>query len=194
MPSLRDSQWRRDLVHIVQQSRWLMRALHAVRALEIESWCIGAGAMRNVVWDYLHGYREPSALADVDVAYFDLTVDPGDDQRIQKLLQAREPSVPWEITNQAFVHTWFEAYFGHPVEPLRSLEEAVASWPEFATSVGVSLTDEGRIEITAPHGLDDLFEMRVQRNPTRVSVETYRSRVLEKQYLQRWPRVAIIPS
>ena len=171
-----------------------MRALHAVRAAEIESWCIGAGAVRNVVWDHLHGYREPSALADVDVAYFDLTVDPGDDDRIQKLLQTLEPGLPWEVTNQAFVHTWYEAYFGHPVEPLRSLEEAIASWPEFATSVGVSLTGQGCIEIIAPHGLQDLFEMRVQRNPTRVSVETYRSRVREKQYVQRWPRVAIVPS
>jgi len=194
MPSSRESQWRHDLEHIVQQSPWLMLALRAARASRIPSWCIGAGAVRNVVWDHLHGYREPSALADVDVAYFDPAADPRDDERIQRLLETREPGVPWEVTNQAFVHTWFEGYFGHPVKPLRSLEEAVASWPEFATSVGVNLTDQGRIEIIAPHGLHDLFEMRIQRNPTRASVETYRSRVQEKQYVQRWPRVTIVPS
>ncbi|PCE34229.1 hypothetical protein BZL54_01300 [Burkholderia ubonensis subsp. mesacidophila] len=30
---------------------------------------------------------------------------------------------------------WFDATFGHPVSPLVSLEDAVALWPEFATSV-----------------------------------------------------------
>jgi len=33
----------------------------------------------------------------------------------------------WEVTNQAGVHLWFEREFGHPVHPLRSLVDAVAS-------------------------------------------------------------------
>ena len=48
-----------------------MPALTAVRELNLESRCIGAGAVRNLVWDSLHGYAQPSALSDVDVAYFD---------------------------------------------------------------------------------------------------------------------------
>ena len=31
--------------------------------------CIGAGALRNLVWDALHG-QPRSGLADVDLAYF----------------------------------------------------------------------------------------------------------------------------
>ena len=45
------------------------------------------------------------------------------------------PDVPWEVTNQAHVHLWFEEHFGHAVPPLSSLSDAVASWPEYATSV-----------------------------------------------------------
>lgn len=97
------------------------------------------------------------------------------------------------MTNQAFVHTWFERYFVHPVPPLGSIEEAVASWPEYATSVGVFLTPQGRIVVIAPHGLEDLFALQVRRNPVRVSIETYRQRVAQKQYTKRWPRVSVVP-
>lgn len=49
------------------------------------------------------------------------------------------------------------------------------------------------IGITAPHGLEDLFAMRVRRNPAVVSVATYRQRVAEKRYAERWPRVTVVP-
>lgn len=171
-----------------------MPALQAVQSLHLKSWCIGAGAVRNLVWDHLHQYDEPSPLADVDVAYF----DPGDSRkdaetRIQNALEARMPGVPWEVTNQAFVHLWFEGHFGHAVAPLNSLEEAVASWPEYATSVGVYIDNTGSIEIIAPHGLEDLFALRIRRNPVRVSAETYRQRIAQKQYIKRWPRVSVVP-
>jgi uncharacterized protein len=172
-----------------------MQALTAVRDLQLPEWCIGAGAVRNLVWDALGATASPSMLADVDVAHFDpvdLTAE--HDQSIEARLRAAIPTVPWEVTNQAAVHRWFEQVFGHPVAPLASLEEAVASWPEFATAVGLRLEPDDTITVIAPHGLDDLFDMIVRRNPTRVSVETYRRRVTEKKYAQRWPGVRIIAS
>lgn len=188
------SQQQEDLRRIARASRWFLPALEAVRSLQLKSWCIGAGAVRNLVWDHLHAYEEPSALSDIDVAYFDPSRGgPGHDAEIQAQLVSQEPGFPWEVTNQAFVHTWFEGHFGHPVRPLVSLDDAVASWPEYATSVGLCLTDSGGIEVIAPHGLDDLFALRVRRNPARVSVETYRQRVQQKQYAKRWPRVTVVP-
>ena len=183
-----------DLERIVRASPWFMPALQTVQSLHLRSWCIGAGAVRNLVWDYLHEFAEPSALADIDVAYFDEEDPrPETEAAIQVLLAARAPCVPWEVTNQALVHLGFEGHFGHAVAPLGSLEEAVASWPEYATSVGVRLGSAGAIEIIAPYGLEDLFSLRVRRNPVRVSVETYRRRVEQKQYAKRWPRVSVEP-
>lgn len=193
MPSPNNSRHHEKLISIAQQSSWFMQALRAVRSLKLQSWCIGAGAVRNLVWDYLHDYNVPSVLADLDVAYFDITAELCQDIELQESLNLMEPSIPWEVTNQAFVHTWFERYFGYHVQPLHSLEEAVATWPEFATSVGITLSDHDRIDIIAPHGLEDLFAMRIQRNPTRASIETYRSRVLQKEYPRRWPRVTVVP-
>lgn len=180
------------LRQIAAASPWMMAALQAVRELGLPHWCIGAGAVRNLVWDHLHGLAVPSALADVDVAYFDASPwQPADDLAWQQRLQASLPGVPWEVTNQAWVHTWFEAHFGHAVPPLTSLEDAVASWPETASAVGLSLSPAGQVQVIAPLGLDDLFALRVRRNARRVSVHTYRQRVASKRYDQRWPRVTV---
>ena len=182
-----------QLVALARDSTWLMPALTAVRELNLDSWCIGAGVIRNLVWDCLHGYAEPSVLRDVDVAYFDASnLATERDAELQHRLKEKLTHIPWEVTNQAGVHLWFEGYFGHPVSPLTSLTEAVSTWPEYATSVGLTLMSDDTIEVIAPHGLDDLFGMMVRRNPTRVSIETYRQRVIEKRYAERWPNVQIV--
>ena len=192
--SVSNAELERRLIAIASESQWFMEALLAVRKLQLSSWCIGAGAVRNLVWDALHQVASPSALADVDVAYYDRTNLAAErDAELQGILASYLPSVPWEVTNQAGVHQWFEAHFGHAVEPLRSLEEAVASWPEYATSVGISIQSNGSLRVTAPHGLQDLFALVVRRNPTRVSVETYRQRVAQKRYAERWPKVKVVP-
>ena len=182
------------LARIVAASPSFMAQLRAVRSLQLAAWCIGAGALRNLVWDHLHGHAEASACRDVDVAYFEPAgAPPRDERALQAALQALLPGVPWEVTDQARVHEWFEQSFGHPVAPLRSLEEAVASWPEYATAVGVWLDAAGAVQVIAPHGLDDLFAQRIRRNPARVSVDTYRQRVQQKQYTRRWPAVTVEP-
>ncbi len=170
-----------------------MDALAHVRALCLPAWCVGAGAVRNLVWDALHGHATPSSLPDIDVAFFDeADCSPARDAALQARLAAAAPGTPWEVTNQAGVHLWFEQHFGHAVAPLRSLEDAVASWPEFATAVGLRLDDDGRLHVIAPLGLDDLFGMVVRRNPARVSLQAYRQRVASKRYTQRWPRVTVV--
>ena len=181
------------LRHIARSSAWFMQALEAVRDLELSTWCIGAGAVRNLVWDALHDYATPSRLPDIDVAYFDASdLAPEREADLQRRLYAAMPGIPWEVTNQAAVHRWFEAYFGHAVGPLASLPAAVASWPEYATCVGLCLHQDNSIEVIAPHGLDDLFNCVVRRNPTRVSMETYRLRIEQKNYASRWPRVTVV--
>jgi hypothetical protein len=182
------------LIDIAMCDPRFVAALRAVRSLDLGDWCIGAGAVRNLVWDKLHGKSAPSQLNDVDVAYFDANDFSRErDVALQARLAAIEPAVPWEVTNQAGVHLWFEDLFGHPVAPLRSLDEAVASWPEFATAVGITLDAEDTMRVIAPHGLDDLFAMLVRRNPRRVSIETYRHRVATKRYAERWSQVRVMP-
>ncbi|HDR9881384.1 TPA: nucleotidyltransferase family protein [Burkholderia cenocepacia] len=163
------------LVSLARECSWFWPALVAVRSLNLPSWCIGAGAVRSLVWGSLHGLESSSALSDVDVAYFDgADLSAERDATFQSHPSRMHPQLPWEVTNQAVVHTWFEAAFGYAVPPLKSLEAAVAPWPEYATAVGLTLLPDDTIRVLAPYGLDDLFAMVVRRSPERVSVATYR--------------------
>ncbi|MEN6079539.1 nucleotidyltransferase family protein [Chromobacterium piscinae] len=160
------------LAELVRASPWLMRALRAARELGLADWCIGAGAVRGLVWDALHGFEsKPSALSDIDLVYFDASdLSAERDIALQRRLASEHPDLPWEVTNQA----------------------AVATWPEYATAVGVALNADDSLRIIAPFGLDDLFDMTVRRNPVRASAEIYRRRVADKRYRERWPRVTVI--
>jgi hypothetical protein len=169
-----------------------MTALSAARSLRLDSWCIGAGAVRSLVWDRLHGYETLSSLEDVDVVYFDSDAHgPEQDSQLESRLRSLMPGMQWEVTNQATVHHWFATEYGQVVNPLRSLQEGVSTWPEFATCVGVHLGDDDSIGIVAPHGLEDLFALRVRHNALRASVEVYRHRVESKRFNERWPKLLI---
>lgn len=183
------------LAALVAASPAWMGWLQAARAQGLADWCIGAGALRNLVWDALHGHAQPTPPEDVDLVYFAPDVAPGTHERaVEAALRRLRPDVPWEVCNQAFVHHWHAARFGQAVPPLASLAEAVASWPEYATAVGVCLDGDGRLRVIAPHGLGDLFAGIVRHNPARASAAAYRQRVASKRLAERWPRITVVPA
>ena len=178
------------LVRLVASSDQLMTALRCVRTLDLRSWCIGAGMVRNLVWDALHGFST-SAPADVDVVHFDTQAAQEVDDELERRLRALMPGLNWEVTNQAQVHRSFESVRGRIVPPLRSLEEGISTWPEIATCVGVYLAADESVRVIAPHGLDDLFELRIRHNPSRASAADFRERVRSKGFQERWPRLTV---
>jgi uncharacterized protein len=182
-----------QLVAMVRSSSMLMRALHVARAVDPPDWLIGAGAIRSLVWDRLHGIQRPPSPEDVDLVFFDST-DLGREreEEVQDALAARAPDIPWDAKNQAAVHLWYPEVFGIDVEPLNSSVDGVATWPETATSVAVRLLADESICVVAPCGLDDLFGLVCRRNPRRVTPEEYRRRIHSKRLEARWPRVRIV--
>jgi hypothetical protein len=182
------------LIRMVRSSPTLMELLSIVRDLELASWCIGAGAVRSMVWNQLHGFAAPSHYDDVDVAYFDEAAGEEQDGELSKQLRDLLPSVRWEVTNQALVHHWFLNKYSQVVPPLRSLADGIATWPEYATCVGVTLRADDSIEIIAPHGLEDLFHLRVRHNPIRASAAMFSERVKSKRFTERWPMLSVISS
>ncbi len=167
----------------------LMRALQAGRELGLADWCIAAGAVRNPVWDRLFGGTGTAGIAsDVDLVYFDAAdTDTRRDRALQARLRARVPELDWEVVNQAGVHHWYEADYGCAVAPYRSLEQALASWPETATAVGLRLETDDQLTVLAPLGLHDLFDGVLRHNPARSSAAQFQQRVHSKRFLQRWP-------
>ena len=180
------------LLAILRGHPWFMTALDAVSEMGLQQWCIGAGVIRNIVFDHLDG-GSMTPIRDVDVAYFDLSdLSDHKDREYEHTLKVSMPNVPWEVTNQAAVHLWFRRKFGYHVPPLSSIKEAVATWPETCTAIGVTKMLKDGYKVYAPCGLEDLFGMVIRRNPVRVDVRTYNARISSKQYDQRWKSVRII--
>ena len=184
----------RRLILMVRSSSALMELLDAARRLNLSSWCIGAGVIRSLVWDRLHGFATPSHYDDVDVVYYDDVAGPEQEAELLGRLQNLKPSVRWEVTNQALIHHWFLNRHSQVVPPLGSLLEGIATWPEYATCVGVTLNSDGSIEVIAPYGLEDLFQLRVRHNPTRANAGVFTERVMSKRFTERWPMLSIVPS
>lgn len=192
-----------QVLSLVRQTPWLMQALAAAGRQGWSSWCIGAGAVRCAVWEALHdrtaGVRPPPGLGDMDAVYFDAQeVAQGRWQSAQasarRQLQDSLPWARWEVVNQAAVHCWYRGAAGQPVPPFASLEEAVASWPEVATCVGVYLDARNELQLVAPLGLDDLLALRVRYNasqPERVDARTYAQRMQSKPWQRHWPLLQI---
>jgi hypothetical protein len=153
----------------------------------------GSGVIRNIVWDHLHGHTTPTPVKDVDLVFFDRDdLSTEREEAIEAELRRLEPDVPWEVKNQAAVHLWYEARFGHPLPPLRSLQDAIGTWPETAVAIGVRLLSKDALRVIAPCGLEDLLEMTLRRNPRLVTAAFFRRRVQEKRIEELWPRVRVV--
>jgi hypothetical protein len=188
MPEI-NTAYEQQLIDLVSRTPSLMQALRTVRAVNLKSWAIAAGAIRSMVWDELHGFVTPSPLPDLDVVFYDDGLERlVSEADIQQRLQASMPDYQWEVVNQATVHSWLREQ-GMQVNPFQSLEEGIASWPETATCVGVFLDDKDQIKVIAPHGLDDLFELKLRHNTTMVPISVFEERIARKKFQTKWPNL-----
>ncbi len=188
-----NSSYESQLKQLIFESSMISNILQAARTVDLPNWYIGAGLLRNLVWDHLHQYDKPSPLNDVDVAFFDANdLSRERDKKANEQLTAVLPNIEWEATNQAAVHTWHEAYFGYPVDPYESAEDGIAAWPETATAVAVRFLPDESLKIFAPFGLEDLFEMKLRRNKRKVTLEEFHNRYRKKEIKKKWPYVTFI--
>lgn len=174
---------------IIRASPWLLEALETIRSLALPDWYLAAGAIRNTVWDALHGSISLQPRSDLDVIYF----DPADARnQAEDMLRAAFPEYVWEVTNQATVHRWQSEDTGCEIPAYVSIAASMASWPETATAVGVRLTDGGAMDFVAPYGLVDLFGLTLRPSPAASDPRAYASRLRQKAWRVRWPRLLIV--
>lgn len=162
-------------------------ALQVARQLQLNDWCLAAGFVRNLVWDRLHGYAEPTPLDDIDLIYFDPTdTTEGRDRYLESQLYEMQAR-PWSVKNQAKMHT------RNGDGPYHSTADAMTYWVEIETAVGVRLTDESDsgLEIVAPFGLGSLFNLTVTMNLKRKKPKAFAARVQGKEWKRKWPRLFI---
>ncbi len=154
-----------DLARFVLAHPALLEPLRTVAALGLPDAWIGAGFLRDAVWDALHGLPfGTNPPSDVDVVWFDpARATAAADAAIEAQLRAARPAVPWEVRNQARM----AARNGHA--PYAGTLDAMAHWPDTATAVAARLNPAGgaaaAVEVAAPWGVDDLLAGLVRPTP-----------------------------
>lgn len=164
------------------------RAIEAVAALALHDCWIGAGFVRDAVWDHLHGRAARPPVGDVDVLLFDAgMLDAAFERRIERQLRSAIPALDWSVKNQARMH------LRNGDDPYRSTAEAMRYWPETATAVAVRLDAAGAIEINAPLGLGDLFALRLRPTPAfrGDKLPIFEKRISSRRWLSRYALLTV---
>jgi hypothetical protein len=92
------------------------------------------------------------------------------------------------VRNQARVHVWFEGKFGEAYSPLSCSAEALERFTSSTFAVGARLEPDGRMNIFAPFGLEDLFALKLRPNPVRRTGGFARTAEAARR---RWPELQI---
>lgn len=176
-----------DIRVLLAETPQLRDALKAVRKLDLPDAWIGAGLLRNAVWDRIHGFAF-AAPNDVDVAFFDpATLAPEYDARLQQRLTSLAPAYPWDVKNQARMHERHE----HPV--YKGTLDAISHWVETATAIAARLDENGDVELAAPHGFDDLLALTIRPVPSHATdLSAFEERLVRKRWRDRWPRLRVV--
>jgi len=178
-----------DILDLIATEPERMAVLNQVAALELPDCWIGAGFVRNLVWDHLHGFDDRTPLNDVDVIYFDAAnVSKVMESKIKNSLAQANPKIKWDVKNQARMHE------ANNDPPYVSTPDALNYWPETATAVAVRLWQAGsdRLELAAPFGIDDLVNLIVRPTPAFTGrPEQFQRRQAEKNWRAVWPRLTI---
>ena len=172
---------------IVRADASALTVLAAVRSLHLPDGWVGAGFVRNRVWDHLSGVPV-SPFNDIDVVYF----DPADPEgRAEAMYEARlqrcVTSVQWQVRNQVRMH------LRNGDAPYRDVADAVSHWLETPTAVAVRLGESDRIEVLAPCGVEDLLSLICRPTASgRAKIDDYRKRISDKGWTERWPGLRVL--
>lgn len=176
-----------QVIAILAHDPLRLACLSAVRDLGLPDAWIGAGFVRNAVWDALTNRAHALHESDVDVVFFDpaLADEPhaqDAEQALEQSLARTVPGLAWSVTNQARM----AARNGDA--PYRDTADAIAHWPETATAVAAQIDDAGSVHVLAPHGLDDLFALVIRPTPSfAAKPHLWEKRVRDKAFATRWP-------
>lgn len=176
-----------DILDLIKADENMMNVLYSVETLQLPDWAIGAGFVRNKVWDTFHGYTQSTPPSDIDVVFFD-ALNVFDEKQVQDQLRSIRPELNWEVVNQATAHSMNQE------KPYTSTEDALSKWPETATAVGVTLKKDN-LRLIAPHGIEDLVNMVVRPTPVFFTSADKRAkvrdRVRSKRWKEKWPKLEL---
>lgn len=157
-----------------------------------DGWLV-AGCLFQTVWNLRSGQPPQQDIKDYDIFYFDgsdlsAKAEAAVQTRVDRVLGHLGMSI--EAKNQARVHLWYEAHFGHPYPRLRQAQDGIDRFLVPATCVAIRPANAGEgFEVYAPHGLHGLYAGVLTPNPLTDHRDLFRAKAAS--YQARWPWLRI---
>lgn len=173
-----------NLITIIQSDLWMMEVLKTVRDLDLNDCWVGAGFVRNKIWDVKH-QKTRTELNDIDVIYFNQAKsDKEHDINLELQLKKINLNLNWSVKNQARMH------IRNNHKAYKNSNEAISFWPETATAIAVRLNSKSKIEYIAPYGLQDLFDLLITPTPG-FDLAIFYDRIHQKKWKEKWNKLNI---
>jgi hypothetical protein len=157
-----------------------------------DAWIV-AGSLTQTVWNGQTGRAIGYGINDYDVFYFDpdLSWD-AEDRVIAAFGEVSDRlGARIEMRNQARVHLWYPQKHGTLYPALTRATDGIDRFLTRCTQVGIRRNADGRIDVHAPAGLDDIAAMTVRPNPAAsFSAEAYR--IKAARWRELWPELTVI--
>ncbi len=164
--------------------------LDRLSALGLPQGYLTAGCLFQAWWNRRSGRRPGEGVKDYDVFYFDdrdLSWD-AEDAVIRRVREAvADLPAEVEVKNQARVHLWYRARFGHDYPCLRSATEGIDRYLVACTCIGIELATAA---LHAPDGLEDLDRGVLRPNPLMPAPALFAAKAAS--YRDRWPWLTIV--
>jgi hypothetical protein len=175
--------FKNQLFSIISEQPLNIEILKTVRDLGLNDCWIGAGFIRNTVWNTLHSIKNTEIDYDIDVVfYYSENSNKRFEEELQNKLLAKIPSLKWSVKNQARMHI----KNGH--KSYADVFEAISHWPETATSIAIKIDEFDNLNLIAPYGLEDLFNLIIKPTP-KFDARIVEKRVLEKNWHTKWQKL-----
>jgi hypothetical protein len=146
------------------------------------AWLV-AGCLFQTVWNLKSGKPPSQGIKDYDLFYFDAAdLSKAGEAQAQAHVDAVlcDLGIAIDVANQARVHLWYPAFFGHAYDPLESVEDGIKRFLVKETCVAVRPG-----EVNAPYGLEGLYSGTLTANPLVPHADLFERKVAS--YRLRWP-------
>lgn len=181
------------LIEILYKNPYIKTILEDNPFPNCKNWYLTVGCVSQSVWNYLCGRDIVDGIKDYDLIYYDnKDISKEGEIKQQERIKRHFLTLPIEIEviNEARVHLWFEQDFGKKIDQLKSCEDAINGWPTTASAIGINKIN-GKVNVYAPYGLNDLFGMVIRPNKPFVIRWAYEKKV--ERWTKNWPNLKVIP-
>ena len=179
------------LEQILSKNEKLMSLLQILDSDGIKDYYVTAGCINQTIFNYYHDKEITFGIKDYDIIYFDKDITYEKEDIIIKRLTKKidKLNIITDIKNQARVHLWYYEKYGVKREAYKSVEDAISRFGTTITCIGVRLNNN-KLEVCAPYGLNDLFNMIIRPVKIDSTKEMYEERCA--RWLNNWPNLNII--